>query len=40
MPVAHRALSAPAVLVAEAREYEVDAAGIESVLTVLATWPS
>jgi hypothetical protein len=40
MPVAHRPLSAPAVLVAEAREFEVDAAGIESVLTLLATWRS
>lgn len=40
MPVAHRALSAPSVLVAEAREFEVDGAGIEAVLTLLATWPS
>lgn len=40
MPVAHRSLSAPAVLVAEAREFEVDDTGIESVLTLLATWPS
>jgi len=40
MPVAHRELSAPAVLISEAREFEVDAAGIESVLTLLATWPS
>lgn len=40
MPVAHRALSAPSVLVAEAREFEVDAAGIEAVLALLAAWPS
>lgn len=40
MPVAHRELSAPSVLVAEAREFEVDAVGIEAVLTLLATWPS
>lgn len=40
MPVAHRALSAPSVLVAEAREFEVDATGIESVLTLLVTWLS
>jgi ATP-dependent Lhr-like helicase len=40
MPVAHRALCAPAVLVSEARQFEVDEGGIESVLTLLATWPS
>jgi len=40
MPVAHRALSAPSVLVSEAREFEVDAPGIEAALTLLATWPS
>ncbi len=40
LPVAHRALSAPPVLVAEAREFEVDAAGIEAVLTLLARWPT
>ena len=40
IPVANRALSAPSVLVAEAREFEVDAPGIEAVLTLLATWPS
>lgn len=40
MPIAHRALCAPSVLVAEAREFEVDGAGIEAVLTLLATWPS
>lgn len=40
MPVAHRSLSAPSVLLAEAREFEVDAVGIEAVLTLLATWPS
>jgi len=40
MPVAHRALSAPSVLVAEAREFEVDVDGIEAVLALLAAWPS
>lgn len=40
MSVAHRNLCALDVLVAEAREFAVDRAGIEAVLTLLATWPS
>ncbi len=40
MTVAHRALCAPEVIIAEAREFAVDEPGIRAVLTLLATWRS
>jgi len=40
MPITYRELSAPSVILAEARQFEVDALGTEAVLTLLATWRS